>query len=132
MSAQGVGRAPGTPPLRHAEALAGIAHPLAEDILELTDVYIRRALRRRVARLDEERRRFEHLAVRLRALGDEAASRRRQARGVVGNSRVVVRRWSEDFRDWGFSTVEEAVLVEPTSSQDQTRRLLNRKWRGPD
>ena len=58
MSAQGVGRAPGTPPLRHAEVLAGIAHPLAEDILELTDVYIR-------ARFggeslgEDDRRRFE-------------------------------------------------------------------------
>ncbi len=58
MSAQGVGRAPGTPPLRHAVALSGIEHPLAEEILELTDVYIR-------ARFggeslgEDERRRFE-------------------------------------------------------------------------
>jgi protein-glutamine gamma-glutamyltransferase len=41
MSAQGLARSPGTPPLRHAESLAGKAHPLGDEILELTDVYLR-------------------------------------------------------------------------------------------
>ncbi|HEY4117373.1 MAG TPA: DUF3488 and transglutaminase-like domain-containing protein [Byssovorax sp.] len=58
MSSHGVARLPGTPPLRHAEALEARAHPLADEILALTDVYIR-------ARFggepidDDERRRFE-------------------------------------------------------------------------
>jgi transglutaminase-like putative cysteine protease len=41
MSQKGIARAPGVPPLRHAEALNALAHPLADEILELTDVYLR-------------------------------------------------------------------------------------------
>ncbi len=41
MSAKGIGRAPSVPPLRHAEALNALGHPLADEILELTDVYLR-------------------------------------------------------------------------------------------
>lgn len=40
MSAQGVPRAPSTPPLRHAEALRELAHPAADEIYELTDIYL--------------------------------------------------------------------------------------------
>ena len=29
------------PPLRHAEALNALGHPLADEVLELTDVYLR-------------------------------------------------------------------------------------------
>jgi protein-glutamine gamma-glutamyltransferase len=55
MSAQGVGRSPGTPPLRHAEALASLSHPLATEILDLTLVYIRARFGGEV--LDEEAKR---------------------------------------------------------------------------
>ena len=41
MSAKGIGRAPSVPPLKHAEALNALGHPLADEILELTDVYLR-------------------------------------------------------------------------------------------
>jgi transglutaminase-like putative cysteine protease len=41
MSAQGVPRVPSTPPLRHAETLRALEHPLAPEILELTEVYLR-------------------------------------------------------------------------------------------
>jgi len=40
MSAHGVGRSPGTPPLRHAETLAALDHPLAPEILALTELYL--------------------------------------------------------------------------------------------
>jgi protein-glutamine gamma-glutamyltransferase len=40
MTAQGIPRPPSVPPLRHAEALALAAHPLAPEILELTNVYL--------------------------------------------------------------------------------------------
>lgn len=41
MGVQGIGRAPGTPPLRHAEALTALEHPLSGEILSLTNVYLR-------------------------------------------------------------------------------------------
>jgi transglutaminase-like putative cysteine protease len=41
MGQRGIPRAPGVPPLRHAEALAALEHPLADDVMELTDVYLR-------------------------------------------------------------------------------------------
>ncbi|AUX27045.1 hypothetical protein SOCEGT47_076240 [Sorangium cellulosum] len=41
MLAQGIPRPPGTPPLRHAETLELAAHPLAREILTLTQVYLR-------------------------------------------------------------------------------------------
>jgi protein-glutamine gamma-glutamyltransferase len=41
MSAKGIARAPSVPPLRHAEALNALGHPLADEVLELTDVYLR-------------------------------------------------------------------------------------------
>lgn len=40
MVAQGIPRRPGTPPLRHAEALAAVGHPLAPEILDLTHIYL--------------------------------------------------------------------------------------------
>ena len=40
MSAQGVSRSPGTPPLRHAEALKALDHPLSAEILALTEIYL--------------------------------------------------------------------------------------------
>jgi transglutaminase-like putative cysteine protease len=41
MSQKGIARSPGVPPLRHAETLTTLAHPLADDVCELTDVYLR-------------------------------------------------------------------------------------------
>ncbi|MFO0763156.1 MAG: transglutaminaseTgpA domain-containing protein [Byssovorax sp.] len=40
MSAQGIPRAPGTPPLRHAEALDQLDHPLSGEIVALTEIYL--------------------------------------------------------------------------------------------
>jgi transglutaminase-like putative cysteine protease len=37
---QGVHRPPGTPPLRHAENLVSAAHPLADEVLDITQVYL--------------------------------------------------------------------------------------------
>jgi protein-glutamine gamma-glutamyltransferase len=58
MGAQGVGRAPGTPPLRHAEALSSLEHPLSSEILALTQVYIRARFGGEVIS-EEERKSFE-------------------------------------------------------------------------
>lgn len=40
LGAKGVHRAPGTPPLRHAENLVSASHPLAQDVLDITQVYL--------------------------------------------------------------------------------------------
>jgi protein-glutamine gamma-glutamyltransferase len=40
MSVQGIARNTGTPPLLHAEMLAHAGHPLAEEILDLTNLYL--------------------------------------------------------------------------------------------
>jgi transglutaminase-like putative cysteine protease len=40
LGAQGVHRAPGTPPLRHAENLEAAGHPLAADVMDITQVYL--------------------------------------------------------------------------------------------
>lgn len=40
LAAHGVQRAPGTPPLRHAENLVAAAHPLGPEVLEITQVYL--------------------------------------------------------------------------------------------
>jgi protein-glutamine gamma-glutamyltransferase len=58
MGAHGVARSPGTPPLRHAEALTSTAHPLAPEILELTRIYLR-ARFGGVPIEEDERRDFE-------------------------------------------------------------------------
>lgn len=41
MTQKGIPRSPCVPPLRHAEALTALSHPLADDVCELTDVYLR-------------------------------------------------------------------------------------------
>jgi transglutaminase-like putative cysteine protease len=41
MGQKGIGRAPGVPPLRHAEALESAMHPLAGEVMELTEIYLR-------------------------------------------------------------------------------------------
>jgi protein-glutamine gamma-glutamyltransferase len=64
MSAAGVGRSPGTPPLRHAEALQEMGHPLGDDIASLTQLYLDARFGGRVLE-EEDRRDFE---ARVRAL----------------------------------------------------------------
>jgi transglutaminase-like putative cysteine protease len=41
MAARGVPRPSGTPPLLHAEALVLLQHPIADEVLELTNLYVR-------------------------------------------------------------------------------------------
>jgi protein-glutamine gamma-glutamyltransferase len=41
MGTKGIPRAPGVPPLRHAEALEAALHPLAGEVMELTEIYLR-------------------------------------------------------------------------------------------
>jgi protein-glutamine gamma-glutamyltransferase len=40
MNAQGIARGASIPPLQHAEALKGLGHPLAGEVLELTELYL--------------------------------------------------------------------------------------------
>jgi transglutaminase-like putative cysteine protease len=58
MSQKGIGRAPGVPPLRHAEALNALGHPLADEIVDLTEVYLRARFGGEVITV-EARREFE-------------------------------------------------------------------------
>ncbi len=39
--AQGIGRFPSTPPLGHARALRALSHPLASEVYELTEIYLK-------------------------------------------------------------------------------------------
>lgn len=64
MSAAGVGRSPGTPPLRHAEALSEMGHPLGDEIVSLTQLYLDARFGGRVLE-EDDRRDFE---ARVRAL----------------------------------------------------------------
>lgn len=66
LSARGIGRAASTPPLRHALALKGLKHPMADDILSLTEIYL--GIRFGGAALTERTtREFEERVKRLRA-----------------------------------------------------------------
>jgi protein-glutamine gamma-glutamyltransferase len=40
MNAQGIPRGPSTPPLRHALSLQRMGHPLADEVFDLTQVYL--------------------------------------------------------------------------------------------
>jgi protein-glutamine gamma-glutamyltransferase len=64
MGVRGVARSPGTPPLKHAELLTSMSHPLASEIYELTNIYIESRFGGRTLD-DEEKRIFER---RVRAL----------------------------------------------------------------
>lgn len=79
MGAQGIARTPGTPPLRHAESVAALDHPLAEEILALTMVYLQ-ARFGGVTISDEERRNFER---RVKALRTADLRARREAESVA-------------------------------------------------
>jgi transglutaminase-like putative cysteine protease len=67
MSAKGIPRGASTPPLRHAESLGRLGHPLADDVLYLTNVYL--GARFGGGALTEDARRdFENRVRRLRAV----------------------------------------------------------------
>lgn len=66
MGAKGIPRSPGMPPLRHAEALVQLEHPLADEIYELTDVYLRARFGGEVI-TEDERRTYEERVKALRA-----------------------------------------------------------------
>jgi transglutaminase-like putative cysteine protease len=66
MAAQGVPRPPSTPPLRHAEALAGLEHPLAGEVLALTRIYLEARFGGAPIE-DRDRREFERRVKALRA-----------------------------------------------------------------
>jgi len=65
MGARGVGRSPSTPPLKHAQALSEMSHPLAEEVLALTEIYLRARFGGEPLS-DEERRSFERRVKALR------------------------------------------------------------------
>ncbi len=64
MGVRGIARSPGTPPLKHAELLNSMAHPLAMEILELTRIYVESRFGGRTLS-DDDKRSFEK---RVRAL----------------------------------------------------------------
>jgi transglutaminase-like putative cysteine protease len=72
MAAQGIPRGPSTPPLRHAESLRRLGHPLADDVLELTCFYLDARFGATTVS-DESRRAFEARVKRVRSLRDPAA-----------------------------------------------------------
>lgn len=78
MSAQGVPRPPATTPLHHAEALRNLEHPLGDEVLELTLVYLEARFGGRPLG-DVERRDFEQRIRVLRALDLRAARAERAA-----------------------------------------------------
>lgn len=65
MAAVGVSRSPGTPPLLHAQALIDVDHPLSQEIMELTTIYLRARFGGKTL-VDEERRDFERRIQKLR------------------------------------------------------------------
>jgi transglutaminase-like putative cysteine protease len=69
MGVRGIARSPGTPPLKHADALASMSHPLAGEIHDLTCIYIESRFGGRTLE-DDERRAFEK---RVRALRNPSA-----------------------------------------------------------
>ena len=72
MVAQGVPRPASTPPLRHAEGLAGIEHPLAEEVTGLTRIYLEARFGGAPIE-DGDRRDFERRVKALRAADVRAA-----------------------------------------------------------
>lgn len=75
MSARGVHRTAGTPPLRHAEALRAAEHPLADEYLELVRIYLEARFGGREVTLDLKRDYEERVkALRARALAKDAAA----------------------------------------------------------
>jgi hypothetical protein len=76
MNAQGIPRGPSTPPLRHALSLQRMGHPLAEEVLGLTELYLG-ARFGGIAVTEKDRRDFEGRVKKVRTLRPVA----RQAAG---------------------------------------------------
>ncbi len=75
MSARGLHRTVGTPPLRHAEALRDAEHPLAEEYLELVRIYLEARFGGREVTPDLRKDYEERVkALRARALAKDAAA----------------------------------------------------------
>lgn len=75
MSARGVHRTAGTPPLRHAEALRAAEHPLADEYLELVRIYLEARFGGREVTADLKRDYEERVkALRVKALAKDAAA----------------------------------------------------------
>ena len=75
MTARGVPRHLGTPPLAHAHALADMRHPIASEVLQLTEIYQQARFGGR--QLDEAQGR--EFATRVRALRQSREPDTRQA-----------------------------------------------------
>ena len=67
MNAQGIPRGPSTPPLRHAISLQRMGHPLAEEVLDLTHLYLG-ARFGGIAVTEKDRRDFEGRVRRVRTV----------------------------------------------------------------
>jgi hypothetical protein len=67
MNAQGIPRGASTPPLRHALSLQRMGHPLAEEVLDLTQFYLD-ARFGGIAVTERERRDFEGRVKRVRTV----------------------------------------------------------------
>jgi hypothetical protein len=67
MNAQGIPRGPSTPPLRHALSLQRMGHPLAEEVLDLTQVYLGARFGGLMVS-EKERREFEGRVKRVRTV----------------------------------------------------------------
>jgi hypothetical protein len=67
MNAQGIPRGPSTPPLRHALSLQRMGHPLADEVLDLTQLYLG-ARFGGSAVTEKERRDFEGRVRKVRAV----------------------------------------------------------------
>ncbi|HRI63379.1 MAG TPA: DUF3488 and transglutaminase-like domain-containing protein [Polyangium sp.] len=70
MGVRGIARSPGTPPLKHADLLTSMAHPLAHEIHDLTAIYIESRFGGRTLS-DDERRAFEKRVRALRTLNTQ-------------------------------------------------------------
>jgi transglutaminase-like putative cysteine protease len=84
MAAIGVGRSPGVPPLRHARALEMNDHPAADEILDLTNIYLF-ARFGGVSLSEEDRLEFEQ-RVKLLKQTEERRIKRQSARDKKGEA----------------------------------------------
>ncbi|MBK9261331.1 MAG: DUF3488 domain-containing protein [Polyangiaceae bacterium] len=73
MGVRGIGRSPGTPPLKHAETLASMSHPLATEIRDLTNIYIESRFGGRTLG-DDDKKSFERRVRALRYPSSQNAS----------------------------------------------------------
>lgn len=70
LTKRGIPRPPSVPPLRHAKNLEALKHPLAEEVLALTEIYLEVRFGGRELDLDTAR----DFNLRVRALKEEPAT----------------------------------------------------------